>query len=520
MKITEWIETPNPFGLVRIEGVVDKPIAEDDLDIEQQVILKTSKKLMEEILIYVASSGKFVVRFNMKTTEINQIIQNAILILTNVFNHPTLAYDKRNEIIQNIFAETNLTRRLNKINLALMDVRQRIKVLLDLEKDATSAAQEEEVKKPERDQKVQEEIHKIKPDDHIEDAKRFRAKLDNKIVPKVVMEKFEEEVGRYLSMSENSPESNIIRTYLDIITSLPWGNLSQDRIDIELAKKILDEGHYGMEDIKQRILEFLAIGKLQNRVQGKILCFVGPPGVGKTSIGESIAKAVNRKFMRISVGGDKDTLVLKGSRRTYIGAMPGKIVQGLKNVQVENPVILIDEVDKIVGASHQGDPSSVLLEILDPEQNTNFTDDYLDVPVDLSRVLFLCTANVTHTIPKPLLDRMEIIQVSGYTHAEKQHIFENYLKPQAIESSGMKGKEKEYAITQDAVNKMIEDYCREPGVRGLQRGVKKIYEKLALKLVENGKNLTVDVNNLEEYIGRPPFHSARIYKQTPVVRYF
>lgn len=221
--------------------------------------------------------------------------------------------------------------------------------------------------------------------------------------------------------------------------------------------------------------------------------------------------------MRITVGGDKDTLVLKGSRRTYIGAMPGKIVQGLKSAEVENPVILIDEVDKIGGPSQHGDPSSVLLEVLDPEQNFAFADDYLDIPVDLSKVLFLCTANTTHTIPKPLLDRMEIINVSGYTHDEKRHIFENYLKPKAIEASGMKGKENVYKITEKAVKKMIEDYCREPGVRGLQRGIKKIYEKLALKLVENEKNLTVDEKNLEEYIGRAPFHSTRIYKQTPVV---
>lgn len=223
--------------------------------------------------------------------------------------------------------------------------------------------------------------------------------------------------------------------------------------------------------------------------------------------------------MRISVGGERDTLILKGSRRTYIGAMPGKIIQGLKTVGVENPVILIDEVDKIGFASHHGDPSSVLLEVLDPEQNFAFTDDYLDIPVDLSKVLFLCTANVTHTIPKPLLDRMEIIKVSGYTYAEKMHIYEKFLMPQTIFNTGLKGKEKSYFITENAVKKMIEDYCREPGVRGLQRGTNRICEKLALKIVTNEKNLAVDVNNLDDYIGFPPFHSARIYNQTPIVRH-
>lgn len=229
-------------------------------------------------------------------------------------------------------------------------------------------------------------------------------------------------------------------------------------------------------------------------------------------------RAVNRKFIRISVGGDRDTSTLKGFRRTYIGAVPGKIIQGLKSCQVENPVILIDEIDKIGGMSIHGDPSSVLLEILDPEQNTNFTDDYLDLPVDLSKVLFLCTANVTHTIPKPLLDRMEVIQVSGYTHAEKREILEKYLKPQAILKSGLNGKEKEYTITDNAIKKMIEDYCREPGVRSLQKGINRILEKTALKIVSNEKNILVDADNLSDYIGISPFRQAKIYPQTPIVK--
>ncbi len=228
-------------------------------------------------------------------------------------------------------------------------------------------------------------------------------------------------------------------------------------------------------------------------------------------------RAVNRKFFRISVGGDRDTSTLKGFRRTYTGSMPGKIVQGLRNVQVENPVILIDEVDKMVERSVQGDPSSVLLEILDPEQNNAFTDDYMDIPVDLSKVLFLCTANTLRTIPRPLLDRMEVIHVSGYTHAEKWHILENYLTPQETSNSGLKGREKDFKITDDAKRFMIENYCREPGVRGLQRSIKRIMEKLALKIVTGEKDLNVGVSNLEKYIGIPPFHSARIYPKTPIV---
>eukprot|EP01022_Parablepharisma_sp_SALTPOND_P004364 TRINITY_DN120164_c2_g1_i1.p1 TRINITY_DN120164_c2_g1~~TRINITY_DN120164_c2_g1_i1.p1 ORF type:complete len:560 (+),score=44.25 TRINITY_DN120164_c2_g1_i1:1545-3224(+) len=228
-------------------------------------------------------------------------------------------------------------------------------------------------------------------------------------------------------------------------------------------------------------------------------------------------RAVNRKFFRISVGGDRDTSTLKGFRRTYVGAIPGKIIQGLRNVQVENPVILIDEIDKLGERSVHGDPSSVLLEILDPEQNTNFTDDYVDIPVDLSKVLFLCTANTLNTIPKPLLDRMEIINVAGYTHAEKRHILNRYLLPQEMDRAGLTGKDKEFSITDDAKNEMIVNYCREPGVRGLQRSIKRIMERLALKMVTNEKDLTVSAKNLEDYIGNPPFHSARIYPQTPSV---
>lgn len=230
-------------------------------------------------------------------------------------------------------------------------------------------------------------------------------------------------------MEKHHSEVQVTRTYLEYLTKLPYGVSSQDNFDIKLAKKILDEGHYGMEDVKKRILEFIAVGKLKNNVHGKILCFVGPPGVGKTSIGESIAKSLGRKFVRIALGGDRDTSTLKGFRRTYIGAIPGKIVRALKTAEVENPVLLIDEVDKIGQRSIHGDPGSALLEILDPEQNKSFTDDYLDVPIDLSKVLFLCTANILDTLHPALLDRMEIIKVSGYTHNEKRHILDGYLLP-------------------------------------------------------------------------------------------
>ena len=238
-------------------------------------------------------------------------------------------------------------------------------------------------------------------------------------------------------MEKQHSEWQVTKTYLEILTKMPFGVHSDENFDIAMARDIMDKGHYGMKDVKQRILEFIAIGKLNQTVQGKILCFVGPPGVGKTSIGESIAKSLGREYHRIAMGGDRDTTALKGFRRTYVGAVPGKIVRALKTVEVENPVILIDEVDKLGQASQQGDPGSVLLEILDPEQNKQFTDDFLDVPIDLSKVLFLCTANMLDTLHPAVLDRMEIIEVGGYTFQEKKQILERYLLPDAYLKAGL-----------------------------------------------------------------------------------
>lgn len=298
---------------------------------------------------------------------------------------------------------------------------------------------------------------------------------------------------------------------------MPYGVYSEENFDIAMAKAILDKGHYGMEDVKQRILEFIAIGKLNQSVQGKILCFVGPPGVGKTSIGQSIAKALGREFHRISLGGDRDTSALKGFRRTYVGAVPGKIVRALKTVEVENPVILIDEVDKLGQRSQQGDPGSVLLEILDPEQNNKFTDDFLDVPIDLSKVLFLCTANMLDTLHPAVLDRMEIIEVGGYTFNEKKHILSEYLLPEALQKAGLIEGQHNFELPEETQDYLIEYYCREPGVRSLKKYVTKICEKIAYRIVAENNEVHVRVteDNIEDFIGTAVFQSKRFYKEMP-----
>ena len=297
--------------------------------------------------------------------------------------------------------------------------------------------------------------------------------------PAHAVKTIEEELQKLAGLEPSSSEFNVTRNYLEWLTSVPWGHSSEERLDIAQAREVLDADHYGLDDVKERILEFIAVGQLRGTTQGKIITMVGPPGVGKTSIGQSIARALDRKFFRFSVGGLSDVAEIKGHRRTYVGAMPGKLVQCLKTTGVSNPVVLIDEVDKL-GRGFQGDPASALLELLDPEQNGAFLDHYLDVPVDLSKVLFVCTANVLDTIPAPLLDRMEVVRLSGYIADEKRAIARTYLEKVAKERSGIG--DGEATVSDGAMDALIEDYCREAGVRNLQKHLEKIYRKVALKL--------------------------------------
>ncbi|ORY25656.1 Lon protease C-terminal proteolytic domain-domain-containing protein [Naematelia encephala] len=313
-------------------------------------------------------------------------------------------------------------------------------------------------------------------------VEKFKEKAEQLAMPEGVRKVFDEEISKLQGLEQVSSEFNVTRNYLDWLTQIPWGVHSPENFNITHATQVLEEDHYGLKDVKDRILEFLAVGKLRGTVEGKIICLVGPPGVGKTSIGKSIARALGRQFYRFSVGGLGDVAEIKGHRRTYIGAMPGKPIQALKKVGVENPVILIDEIDKIApGRGHNGDPSSALLEMLDPEQNSSFLDHYMDVPVDLSRILFVCTANMLDTIPGPLLDRMEVLEVSGYVSAEKMNIAEKYLSLQAKEASGLQ--DVDVQLDSSAIENLIRYYCRESGVRNLKKQIEKIYRKAAFKIV-------------------------------------
>ena len=440
--------------------------------------------------------------------------------------------------LQEVLEQMDVPERLNRTLLLLKKELELSKLQIDIGKKV-----EEKISGDQRRYFLMEQLKNIKKELGIEKdeksavVEKFRERVKEKgdLVPKEAAKTIEEEINKLQALDPSSSEFNVTRNYLDWLTGLPWGVTTEEVFDIDHARKTLDEDHYGMDDVKERILEFIAVGKLSGSTHGKILLLSGPPGVGKTSIGKSIAKALNRKYYRFSVGGLGDVAELKGHRRTYVGAMPGKLVQCFKSTQSCNPLVLIDEIDKL-GRGHSGDPASALLEILDPEQNATFMDHYLDVPMDLSKVLFVCTANMLETIPGPLYDRMENIRLSGYIAEEKFQIARRYLDPQARDAAGLRPEEA--GLTDSAIRALIDDYAREAGVRNLKKLLERVYRKLALKLVqEEGNELEqarkegsaapnpegavvqakhlVTETDLEEYVGPPVFAADRLYEEPP-----
>lgn len=339
-------------------------------------------------------------------------------------------------------------------------------------------------------------------------SRGFRERIEELKLPEAVNKAALEELEKFETLSEQSPEYNVSRTYLETICGLPWNQQTADRLDLKAARKTLDADHFGLEKVKDRIIEFLAVRKLKSdrQAKGSILCLVGPPGVGKTSIGKSVAKALGRNFYRFSLGGMRDEAEIKGHRRTYVGAMPGKVLQAMKRAGSKNPVLMLDEIDKL-GASFQGDPASALLEVLDPEQNHGFVDHYLDLPFDLSGVLFIATANSMNTIPAPLLDRMEVIEIPGYTLEEKEKIASAYVIPKVLEESGLKPSQ--VVFKPQALRRMMIDYAREPGLRSLQQLVGRVARKAAAKFVEHPgqKPIVIQVEDLQQWLGPQRFYN-------------
>lgn len=468
--------------------------------------------------------------------------------------------------LQDVLATMNIEERLQKALMVLKKELMNAQLQSKISKDV-----ENKIQKRQREYWLLEQMKGIRRELGIESdgkdkmVEKFREKGSKLAMPEAVKTVFDEELSKLAHLEPAASEFNVTRNYLDWLTQIPWGQQSAENFGIKNAMTVLDEDHHGLKDVKDRILEFIAVGKLRGTVEGKILCLVGPPGVGKTSIGKSIARALNRQYYRFSVGGLTDVAEIKGHRRTYVGALPGRIIQALKKCQTENPLILIDEVDKI-GRGHQGDPSSALLELLDQEQNNSFLDHYMDVPVDLSKVLFVCTANMTDTIPRPLLDRMELIELSGYVADEKMAIAERFLAPAAKDLSGLK--DADVALNKDAIEELINKYCRESGVRNLKKQIEKVYRKSALNIIQDlgedvfsedkglteegkaaqaesekdesdvketagaiekettatprkqmkvpdGVHVSIDRHNLKDYVGPPVFTSDRLYETTP-----
>ncbi|MCK5165210.1 MAG: endopeptidase La, partial [Desulfobacula sp.] len=400
--------------------------------------------------------------------------------------------------------------------IELLDVNKRLRKVTRLVNDQLEILEmgskiqnqvKEDMDKRQREYYLRQQLKAIKEElgetgDESVEIKEYRAKIEEKDLPQEAKKEAERELQRLSRMHPSSSEYVVASTYLDWLTSLPWNESSKDKLDIKEARRILNNDHYGLEKPKKRILEYLAVRKLKDDSKGPILCFFGPPGTGKTSLGRSIARALGRQFVRIALGGLRDEAEIRGHRRTYVGALPGRIIQHLRKAGTKNPVFMLDEIDK-VDSSYHGDPSSALLEVLDPEQNFSFSDHYLDVPFDLSDVMFLTTANVLHTIPAPLRDRMEVLELSGYTEEEKLKIATRYLIPRQRQANGLKSTH--IKITSSAVKKIISGYTRESGLRNLERNIGSICRGVASKIAEGeSKNFVVSQKDLHEYLGPAP----------------
>lgn len=383
----------------------------------------------------------------------------------------------------------------------ILDILARETELLEIEQQLDQKVKER-IEKSQREYYLREKLRVIRDElggeEDIE-IKELKEKIENNNYPEFVKEKARAEINRLEKMSPYAPEATVVRTYLDWILNLPWHEKTDDTDDINFAEKVLNEDHYGLDEPKRRILEYLATRKVSQKAKAPIICFVGPPGVGKTSLAKSIARAMNRKFGRMSLGGLRDEAEIRGHRRTYVGAMPGRIMQLIRKLGVKNPVILLDEIDKM-GISFQGDPASALLEVLDPEQNKEFVDHYIELPYDLSEVLFVTTANVLYTIPPALRDRMEVIEISSYTDVEKFYIAKNYIIPK-IESEFVEKADEIFSFKDTAIKKIINEYTLEPGVRELEREIRSVVRKATLDAIKTGKKIVISPEKVTEYLG-------------------
>ena len=488
-RVREYVQS-QPFYQVKIEKIseaVHKPIA-----LEVEAMMRAVKEQMERIL----GLGKLIMPDQMVVIEnLEEPSRLADMIVSNL--------GVKVEEAQAVLEAVDTHARLKEVNEILsketevLSVQQKIQARVKGEIDKT----QREYFLREQLKAVQKELGEV--DERTEEINEFKKRFQEVRMPEKVAKEAEKQLHRLEKMHPDSAEATTIRTYLEWMVELPWSKSTQDNLDIKAAKKVLDEDHYDLEKVKDRILEYLAVRKLQKKMKGPILCFAGPPGVGKTSLGRSIARALGRQFVRISLGGVRDEAEIRGHRRTYVGSLPGRIIQGLKQADSNNPVFMMDEVDKI-GMDFRGDPSAALLEILDPEQNHSFSDHYLGVPFDLSRVMFITTANLMDPIPSALRDRMEVIHLSGYTQEEKKGIARSFLVPRQLKEHGITGRQVQ--LSNSAVALVISQYTREAGVRNLEREIANVLRKVARKIAEGKeKKHIVTHHNLHKYLGTPKY---------------
>ena len=481
-KIVDFIETKGLFTVTAEEC----PYIEPNDDIEKEAYFRVAKNVFYEYAILDKRINKEMITAITEIKNVNEFMDNALSIV-----------NFKETDVQEILLLDHTLERLK----AFEKLFSRELEISKIERKITGKVRQS-IDKSQKEFYLREQLKAIHDElgDDADEIEVLTEELKSKGLPKEVEEKAMKEISRLDKINPSSPDYSIILNYLDWIKDLPFGKSTVDTEDLIKAKEILDSDHFGLEKVKERIVEYLAVLQLTKQIKGPILCFVGPPGVGKTSVATSIARALNRKFVRMSLGGVKDEAEIRGHRKTYVGAMPGRIVYGLKNAGSDNPVFLLDEIDKLSSDIH-GDPASALLEVLDPEQNTTFRDRYLEVPLDLSKVMFITTANTVDTIPYPLLDRMEIIELTGYTNEEKLEIAKRYLIPKQLKNNGLTAKKID--ITDGAIMEIIQGYTMEAGVRNLEREISGVIRKVATKVAENPRlrKQTIKENNVQDYLG-------------------
>ncbi|SDZ08082.1 ATP-dependent Lon protease [Proteiniborus ethanoligenes] len=490
-----------PFFEVQIEELIyDEEIKKDK---KTEALMRMVVDSFEE---YVSVGNKLSTEALLNISEIQEPGRLADVIASYIF----LSLENKQKILEALHPY----KRLETLQIIL---REEIEILKLEEK--INQRVKKQINKVQKEYYLKEQLKAIQyelgeDDELLEEVENYREKIESIKMPEEVKEKALKEVDRLLKLSPSSAETGVIRTYLDWIVDLPWDKETKDRVDIKKSREILDEDHFGLEDVKERILEYLAVRKLAKGIKGPIICLVGPPGVGKTSIARSIAKSLNRKFVRMSLGGVRDEAEIRGHRRTYVGAIPGRVISSIRKVGSKNPVFLFDEIDKL-SSDFRGDPASALLEVLDPEQNNTFTDHFLEAPFDLSKVMFITTANTTASIPAPLLDRMEVIRISGYTEEEKLEIALRYLLPKQIKEHGLK--EANIHISENTLRDIINSYTRESGVRNLERNIANLCRKAAKRIVEDKiKIVRINSGNLDKYLGIPKYRHEKAHEEHQV----